>query len=186
MTEPLVNNGRRGFLTACAGLATTAFLSSKAIAAPLRSLGSERKLAFYNTHTGESLKTIYWAAGDYVPEGLAEINHVLRDFRTGEVKAIDPELLDQLAVLRGLTDATKATHIISGYRSPKTNAMLRSHSSGVAKKSLHQEGRAIDIRIPGVQLAHLRKAALSMKAGGVGYYPASDFVHIDTGRVRFW
>lgn len=186
MTQPLLNDGRRRFVTACAGLATTAFLTNNAIAAPLKALGAERKLAFYNTHTGESLKTVYWAAGDYVPEGLADINRVLRDFRTGEVKPIDRGLLDQLASLRGLTGATKATHIISGYRSPKTNNMLRGHSNGVAKKSLHQEGRAIDIRIPGVQLAHLRKAALSMKAGGVGYYPESDFVHVDTGRVRFW
>jgi uncharacterized protein YcbK (DUF882 family) len=178
--------GRRRFLTVGAGILGAAMLPKLAMASPSRIVG-ERKLSFYNTHTGESLKTVYWAEGDYVPEALRDLNKLLRDFRTGDVAEIDPGLFDLVGRVRGLTEAeTKPIHIISGYRSPKTNSMLRSHSNGVASKSLHQVGKAIDIRIPGVELDHLRKAALSIKGGGVGYYPASDFVHMDTGRVRFW
>ncbi len=146
----------------------------------------ERGLAFYHTHTGERLKTVYYAGGDYVPDALEEINHLLRDFRTGDVSPIDPQLLDILAEVRALTGSRAEFQIISGYRSPQTNAMLRSTSSGVAKKSLHMQGRAIDVRLTQFDTAKLRKAALSLRAGGVGYYPGSDFVHLDTGRVRSW
>lgn len=175
---------RRRFLTAGVGLIGAAMLPKAALAIPMK---GERKLSFYNTHTSETAKTVYWADGRYVPEGLREANKILRDWRTGDVTTMDPTLLDLLTHLRNVTDAdSKTIHIISGYRSPKTNNMLREHSSGVAKKSLHQLGKAIDIRIPGVELDHLRKAALSLKEGGVGYYPSQDFVHVDTGRVRFW
>lgn len=167
-----------------AGLFGAAMLPKAALAIPTK---GERKLSFYNTHTSESVKAVYWADGGYVPEGLREVNKILRDWRTDEVAPIDRELLDLLSHLRNVTDAeSKSIHIISGYRSPKTNNMLREHSNGVAKKSLHQLGKAIDIRIPGVDLGYLRKAALSLKEGGVGYYPSQDFVHVDTGRVRFW
>lgn len=175
---------RRRFLTAGAGLIGAAMLPKAALAIPMK---GERRLSFYNTHTSEKLSTVYWAEGQYVPEGLKDVNKILRDWRTGDVEAIDRNLLDLLSHLRGVTEAgNKPIHIISGYRSPHTNAALRSKSKGVATKSLHQLGKAIDIRIPGVELDYLRKAALGLKTGGVGYYPSQDFVHVDTGRVRFW
>lgn len=146
----------------------------------------ERSLAFYNTHTGEQLVSTYWVRGSYLDESLTEINRILRDHRTDEIKNIDTTLLDLLFGLRQELASEQPFHIISGYRSPDTNALLRAHSSGVAINSLHREGRAVDIRMPGRALNALRKVAVGMKAGGVGYYPKSDFVHIDVGRVRYW
>ncbi|WP_028487180.1 DUF882 domain-containing protein [Thiomicrorhabdus chilensis] len=145
-----------------------------------------RTLSFYNLHTGESLRTTYWEQGVYHPEALDEIRHVLRDFRTGETHDMDIALFDLLNDIRRKTESNKAFNIISGYRSPKTNAMLNNTTQGVAKKSLHMVGKAIDINLPGFELAHLRKVAMMQKRGGVGYYPASNFVHVDTGRVRHW
>jgi uncharacterized protein YcbK (DUF882 family) len=146
----------------------------------------ERALSFYNLHTSESLKTVYWQRGAYLPSSLADINRVLRDHRTGETHDIDPQLLDLLCDLRLRLDTRESLQIISGYRSPATNAMLHAKSDGVATRSLHLDGKAVDIRIPGRALSMLRKTALAMKAGGVGYYPSSDFVHVDIGRVRSW
>lgn len=146
----------------------------------------ERRLRFHNLHTGENLDLAYWVQGDYVPESLAEINHVLRDYRNDQVAAIDPQLLDLLTRVNLALGSSQPFQVISGYRSPATNQMLHEHSSGVAKHSLHMEGKAIDIRIPGVALADLRKTGLALQGGGVGYYPASDFVHLDVGRVRTW
>ena len=145
-----------------------------------------RQLAFVNTHTGDTFSDAYWENGAYVPDAMAAINNVMRDHRSGEVHAIDPRLLDQLHNLNALVEASAPFQIISGYRSPATNAALHEGSSGVATRSLHMDGRAIDIRIRGVDLPRLRDAALGMSAGGVGYYEASDFIHIDTGRVRRW
>lgn len=145
-----------------------------------------RLLSFMNTHTGDTFADAYWENGAYVPDAMAAINHVMRDHRSGETHDIDPRLLDQLHALRGLTESSAPYQIISGYRSPATNAMLHANSSGVASRSLHMDGRAIDIRVQGVALPRLRDAALSLQAGGVGYYAASDFVHVDTGRVRRW
>jgi uncharacterized protein YcbK (DUF882 family) len=177
-------SSRRRFLTAGAGLIGAAMLPKAALAIPMQ---GERRLSFYNTHTSEKVNTVYWADGSYVAEGLRDVNKILRDWRTGDVAPIDRNLLDLLSHLRGITDAgNKQIHIISGFRSAHTNSALAAKSNGVAKKSLHQLGQAIDIRIPGVDLGHLRKAALSLKEGGVGYYPSQDFVHVDTGRVRFW
>jgi uncharacterized protein YcbK (DUF882 family) len=132
------------------------------------------------------LNATYWADGSYQQQGLAEIYNLLRDFRTGVVNPIDTQLLDVLHNLALKLDANKPFHVISGYRSPKTNAMLAKNSSGVARHSLHMDGLAVDIRLPGRDLSSLHRAALSMKAGGVGYYPVSDFVHVDVGRVRQW
>lgn len=146
----------------------------------------ERALAFHNLHTGESLKTVYWADGAFVPESLHEIDNILRDHRTGDVARMDPALMDLLHTLRGKVDSHAPFQVISGYRSPKTNAQLHRKSNGVAKRSLHMQGRAIDVYLPDRDLKVLRKAALAMKAGGVGYYPKSGFLHVDTGRVRFW
>jgi len=143
-------------------------------------------LWLYNTHTGESVKAVYWAQGEYVPDALAEIDFVLRDFRSGDVKPIAPRLLDLAAELRRALGSNEPIHVISGYRSPATNAMLAAHSGGVATHSLHLLGEALDLRLPGRDLRDVRRAALALHAGGVGYYPRSDFVHIDIGRVRTW
>jgi uncharacterized protein YcbK (DUF882 family) len=150
------------------------------------SAGAARRLSFVHTHTGEQLTAAYAAGGRYLPEGLQRIHQVLRDFRTGEVFPIDPALLDLLHALAEKARTTSPFHVISGFRSPLTNAMLRSRSTGVAGRSLHMSGKAIDIRVPGVPLATLRDAAVALRLGGVGFYPDSEFVHVDTGRVRAW
>jgi uncharacterized protein YcbK (DUF882 family) len=170
-----------GTMAAVAGLLPRAvFGSTKNLS------GEEKSLALYNTHTGEKLKAIYWAEGNYVDGSLREINHILRDPRSNEVHEIDTRLLDILFAVRQEIEANQPFHIISGYRSTNTNAFLRAHSSGVAENSLHLVGKAIDIRVPGRALSNLRKAAMALKGGGVGYYPKSDFIHVDIGRVRYW
>ena len=153
-------------------------------AAPL--LPRVRRLSFENLHTGESWSDEYFADGRYEPQALAGIRHVLRDHRTGTSHDIDVRLLDLLVELRWTLDSSQRLEVISGYRSPQTNAMLHSESAGVAAGSLHMQGMAIDIRLPGRSLARLRDAALWLGQGGVGYYPRSDFVHVDVGRVRRW
>ncbi|HVN27830.1 MAG TPA: DUF882 domain-containing protein [Candidatus Binataceae bacterium] len=145
-----------------------------------------RSLSFYNLHTGESLKTTYFADGEYITGALAEVNHILRDWRENEVKPIDPALLDLLFGIHHRLETSQPFQIICGYRTPKTNAMLRFRSEGVAAHSLHLDGKAIDICIEGRSLANLRRAAISMFGGGVGYYPRTGFVHVDTGRIRYW
>jgi uncharacterized protein YcbK (DUF882 family) len=160
-------------------------------AVPLSSLAhavvsGERWLSFYNLHTGESLVTAYWADGRYIPSSAAEIDFILRDFRTGDQKRIDWRLLDLLYALRRTVESEEAFHVISGFRSPKTNQMLTQQSNSVAKKSLHMQGMAADVRLPGRALQDLNQAALSLKLGGVGHYPKSNFIHVDVGRVRFW
>ncbi len=159
--------------------------TSRAFASAL-SAEQVRQISVHNLHTDESLTAAYWEDGAYVPDALSAVNHVLRDFRTGDVHAIEPKLLDLLTVLKRQVGANAPFQIISGYRSPQTNAALHEKSSGVASNSLHMQGQAVDIRVPGVQLTHLRDAALAMQAGGVGFYPGSDFVHVDVGRVRHW
>lgn len=147
---------------------------------------AERNLSLSNLHTGENIKATYWAEGQYQASELKAINHVLRDHRTGDAYHMDNDLLNLLNTLHQKMDSKQAFQVISGYRSPKTNAALNKKSNGVAKKSLHMQGKAIDIRLPGCQLSDLRKAAINCQTGGVGYYPKSDFIHIDTGRVRRW
>lgn len=146
----------------------------------------ERRLGFDNLHTGESVELPYWIQGGYVPESLTEINRVLRDHRTGQIAEIDTALLDLLHRVNAALGGERRFEVISGYRSPTSNQMLASHSSGVAKRSLHMEGKAIDIRVPGIALSDLRRTGLLLQAGGVGYYPGSNFVHLDVGRVRAW
>jgi uncharacterized protein YcbK (DUF882 family) len=187
---------RRSFMkmSAFGALGVSSFsslLSASASAAPSVSASgfaalNERSLSFHHLHTGEKLTTVYWGQGDYVPESLSQVHHILRDFRTGDVHAIDPRLLDVLCEVHTMMDTTTPFEIISGYRSPKTNATLRSHSTGVAENSLHLKGMAADVRLSNRTVAALRDAALSLKAGGVGYYPESQFVHVDVGRVRRW
>ena len=152
-------------------------------------LASEaRELSFYHTHTGKRLNVVYWEDGRYVDNALDEINRFLSDFRTGDVTVMDRELLDLIYDVRDSLGGEGTYQIISAYRSPRTNEMLRtlSAASGVAKKSQHLLGKAIDVRLEGVPTAELRNAALRLQRGGVGYYEASDFVHMDTGRVRRW
>jgi uncharacterized protein YcbK (DUF882 family) len=179
---------RRSFL-GLGALATAAALVPGPAQAATSTTRRERTLSFFNTHTGERLRTAYCCDGVYQPDALTEINHILLDFRHNEVRPIDPALLDLLHELGGTLEMDQPFHIISGYRSPATNALLREQGgshTGVASKSLHMVGKAIDIRVPGVKLDHLRDAARSLKLGGVGYYPSSNFVHVDTGRVRYW
>jgi len=174
---------RAGFSVAIAGAA-----ASRVVAMPRDTRVDEiARLAFVNTHTGEKLDVVYREGQRYLTDAIAEIDRVLRDHRSGEVFPMDRALLDQLDRLSALLGTgTRPFHVISGYRSPTTNAKLAARSNGVATRSLHMSGRAIDIRMPGVPLATVHRAAMSMQAGGVGFYPRSDFVHLDTGRVRRW
>jgi uncharacterized protein YcbK (DUF882 family) len=178
--------GRRTLLSLGLGTAALGLISPlKGALAALPQTGS-RTLGFVSTHTDEKLLATYWRDGAYDHGALKDINYVLRDFRTGEVAAIDRNLLDLLVELHHRSGSRKAFQVISGYRSPQTNAMLAAASGGVAKHSLHMEARAIDIRLSDVALRELHQTAVGMKAGGVGYYAKSDFVHVDTGRVRYW
>lgn len=152
-------------------------------------IAAPRKASLHNLHTGEKISAVYYENGQYVPDALQAVNKVLRDFRTGEVHPMDRKLIDLLHFLSAKVETDKPYQIISGYRSPHTNKMLQAkggESSGVATHSLHMDGQAMDVRLDGIQLAHLRDAALGLKLGGVGFYPVSNFVHVDTGRVRRW
>ncbi len=188
LTSAIFRHGvsRRGFLAA--GLVTTAtcFLPYNVVAAVSKVFFDERALSFYNVHTGENMKAIYWNDRTYVPQALADINYILRDYRTGEVKEIDTDLLDLLFALHQKLESKSPFNIISGYRSLETNSLLSIMSKGVAKNSLHIQGKAIDIRLPGFDLKTLQRAAVDLRRGGVGYYPVSDFVHVDVGRIRYW
>ncbi|HLZ33925.1 MAG TPA: YcbK family protein [Nitrospira sp.] len=185
--EEAIAGSRRRFLTACAGTLAIAAggLARSAFAKPAAA-SAERSLSFYNLHTGERLSATYWENGKYILESISEINFLLRDFRSGEVKPIDPRLLDLLHQVTRRLETTNPIHLISGYRSPSTNAKLHANDSGVAPHSLHMDGMAADIRIPGRDLRQLLKAAMATRGGGVGYYPRSDFVHVDVGRIRHW
>lgn len=146
-----------------------------------------QRLRLYNTHTHERLDVVYRQGDSFVPSGIREIERHLRDHRTGDLHHFDPELFDLLVDLAEEVGRPGAEfHVISGYRSPRTNEMLRGRSNGVAKNSLHMKAQAIDVRLPGVDTAELRDAALALQRGGVGYYQRSDFIHVDTGRVRRW
>jgi uncharacterized protein YcbK (DUF882 family) len=145
-----------------------------------------RSLSFYNLHTDESLHTAYWADGVYLNDGVAQIEHLLRDFRTDTIHPINRRLLDLLSQLRQRLSTDAPIQVISGYRSPQTNAMLEHETDGVSANSLHMEGEAIDLRVPGRSLSIVHEVALDLQAGGVGYYPHSDFVHVDVGRIRNW
>ncbi len=147
---------------------------------------AEKSLSFYNIHTGESLKTVYWARGNYVSESLHDINCLMRDHRTNDIKLIDTRLLDLFYAISAKLKTRKYFHVISGYRSPSTNAFLFRYYKDVAKNSLHMYGKAVDIRLPGCDLSVLRQLAMSLRGGGVGYYPKSNFVHIDVGEVHYW
>ena len=173
--------GRRRFLKGAAAALLALPLGSAAARTPVR-----RSLSFVHTHTGERLAAVYFQDGQYQAGELERINRLLRDFRTGDVHPIDTGVLDILADLRVLADHGEPYEVISGYRSPQTNAALRRHATGVAEHSLHLQGRAIDVRLPGFPTDKLRALALGMGRGGVGFYPQTDFVHLDNGCVRCW
>lgn len=177
------------------GVTRRTFLGLSAVAMALpgtRALASAnplkhaRKLSFYHTHTSKKLSVVYHDGTKFEPEVLTEINRFMADFRTGDIHPIDTGLLDYLYLLQQQVGKQGQFEIISAFRSPKTNAMLRGNSKGVAKRSLHMQGKAIDIRLPGVDTKALQRAAINLKLGGVGYYRKSDFIHVDTGRVRYW
>lgn len=145
-----------------------------------------KTLALEHHHTGETLEITYYSQGRYIYGALDEVSYLLRDYHTNEVRQIDPALLDQLYDVKLLLGAYRPFHVVSGYRSPETNANLRRHTRGVARQSLHMEGKAIDIRLEGVSARTIRDAALSLQRGGVGFYPSENFVHLDTGDIRTW
>jgi uncharacterized protein YcbK (DUF882 family) len=182
--DSLSDHGRARRRLVFAGVGAGAVLMAPAAAFANRS--PARNLSFYHTHTGEELRVTYAVGDRHIPEALDQINRFLRDFRSGDAHQMDPQLLDILYHLQQSTGGKGPFEIISAYRSPQTNEMLRSSSNGVAQRSLHMEGRAMDIRLKGVETRRLRQAAMDLKAGGVGYYQSSDFIHVDTGRVRYW
>jgi uncharacterized protein YcbK (DUF882 family) len=184
--SPKAGLSRRNFIgfMLCAGISG---LSSKSVFAAIDELATrERSLSLYNPHTKDSFNGVYWRNGRYVSEALKNINHIMRDFRAHDIKQIDTHLLDLLSVIATKLKPEKPFHIISGYRSPETNAKLRKRGKGAAKNSYHIQGKAVDIRLPGYRTSVLRRTAHNLKGGGVGYYPHQRFVHIDVGPIRYW
>lgn len=161
---------------------------------PLMPAGSAQAAAHYapwrislrSAHTGDSFSGVYRVGDKYLPEAFERINYVLRDFRTGDVFPMDPRVLDIVTMVHDKAGQSAPLEVLSGYRSPRTNARLRNASTGVARNSYHMYGQAMDIRLPGYSTRRLRQIARGLKAGGVGYYPRSDFIHVDTGKVRSW
>jgi uncharacterized protein YcbK (DUF882 family) len=165
-------------------LATLGQTAASAVSSP-----HEYRLRFFHTHTGERLDVVYRRGDQYIPEALDELDHFLRDHRTGDVRHFDPRLFDLLYDLTGsLDDSGGEIDVICGYRTPRSNEFLRTRNphTGVAQHSLHMQAEAIDIRLRGIPTSELRDAALRLHRGGVGYYRRSDFVHVDVGRVRHW
>ncbi len=175
---------RRRFLEL--GLATAACGMAVPALAAVPNLKSVRALSFHNLHTDEKLQVTYWKDGNYDRAAWGQINHILRDHYSGETYPMNPRLMDLLYDLQRKVNNDKPVEIISGYRSPKTNRMLANASDGVAKRSYHMQGMAMDIRMNGTSLPKIHNAALAMNRGGVGYYPDSQFVHIDVGPIRRW
>ena len=164
-----------------------ASLSPNPVLAAIRDcMTPERSLSLYNPNTKEALDTTYWSNGNYVRKALADISHIMRDRRTGEIKRIDPRLLDVLHAIGMQLKTQEPFHIMSGYRSPQTNALLRKRGRAAAANSFHMQGKAVDICLPKCGLSSLRRVSSSLRSGGVGYYPRSGFVHVDVGPVRYW
>ena len=177
---------RRGLLGAFAATAVMAAPTYSNAAGFLRGGGDIRRLKMYSGRTGESIDTIYWIEGDYISEAMTEVNRFFRDWRNGQTHQIDTRTIDIVAATQNLLDNDQPYTLISGYRSPQTNAMLRANSSGVARNSLHLQGKASDLRMQGRSVNQMARAAASCNAGGVGSYSGSNFVHIDCGAVRSW
>lgn len=172
-----------GLVSLSALAAAPALASAPAV---LRGAGQFRKVSFVNNRTGEWLNTVYWTDGHYIPEALEALNHVLRDWREDEACRMDPRVIDILAATGRLLECNEPFEIVSGYRTPKTNAMLRGRSRGVAKNSYHIKGMAVDVALKSRTVAQISRAGLKLNAGGVGRYSRSDFVHLDCGPVRDW
>ncbi|ABN76525.1 MULTISPECIES: YcbK family protein [Cereibacter] len=184
LTNTLIT--RRGLLGAFAATAVVAAPTYANAFGFLRGAGDVRRIRMYSGRTGESMDTIYWIEGEYIPEALKEINHFMRDWRTNDVIRIDARTVDIMAASHRLMDVSEPYMLLSGYRCPKTNAMLRSRSSGVARNSLHLKGQAADLRLKSRSVGQMAKAAEACASGGVGRYSRSDFVHMDCGPVRHW
>ncbi|MEO5375392.1 MAG: DUF882 domain-containing protein [Alphaproteobacteria bacterium] len=177
---------RRAMFRFGGGLLLAAGLLAVSPAEAARRMKQERSLAFEHLHTGEKLRRVYWAEGRYIPQALRDIHYLLRDYRTDEVRPINLGLLDLLYDIHRTVGSSKPFEIVSAYRSPRTNRMLANASDGVARRSFHVQGMAADVRLADRDLRKLRRVAMRLDRGGVGYYPASDFVHVDVGPQRSW
>lgn len=187
MTDKLSTGfSRRGLLGVFAATIVVAAPTYSNAFGLLKGAGDIRRIRMYSGRTGESIDTIYWIEGDYIPEVLEEINYFMRDWRTGNRTRIDPRNIDIMAASHRLLDVSEPYMLLSGYRSAQTNAMLRSRSRGVARNSLHIKGQAADLRLKSRSVGQVAKAAASCNSGGVGKYSRSNFVHIDCGPVRHW
>ncbi|MCA3441522.1 MAG: DUF882 domain-containing protein [Rhodobacter sp.] len=187
MTDKLSTGfSRRGLLGVFAATMVVAAPTYSNAFGLLKGAGDIRRIRMYSGRTGESIDTIYWIEGDYIPEVLEEINYFMRDWRTGNRTRIDPRNIDIMAASHRLLDVSEPYMLLSGYRSARTNAMLRSRSRGVARNSLHIKGQAADLRLKSRSVGQVAKAAASCNSGGVGKYSRSNFVHIDCGPVRLW
>jgi uncharacterized protein YcbK (DUF882 family) len=177
---------RRKFigLMLCAGI--SGIFSKSALAAIEELTTTEKSLSLYSPHTKDSFNGIYWRNGKYVKDALKSINHIMRDFHSNDIKQIDTHLLDLLSAISIKLKSEAPFYVISGYRTPETNAQLRKRGKGAAKNSYHIQGKAVDIRLPGYKTSALRRTAYKLKGGGVGYYPHQRFVHIDVGPLRYW
>jgi uncharacterized protein YcbK (DUF882 family) len=184
----VASNGisRRGLIAAFAATMVTAAPTCSQAFGLLRGAGDVRRIRMYSGRTGESLDTIYWIEGDYIPEAVKEINYFMRDWRSDDVTKMDVRTIDIAAAAHRLMDTSEPYMLLSGYRTPATNAMLRSRSSGVARNSLHMKGQAADLRLSTRSVSQMYKAAIACEAGGVGRYSRSNFVHMDCGPVRAW
>lgn len=177
---------RRGLLGAFAATAITAAPTYSNAAGFLRGAGDIRSISMYSGRTGERLNTVYWIEGEYIPEAIREINLHMRDWRTGEAVQMDLRTIDIMTAARNLMDTDEPYLLLSGYRSPQTNQMLRSSNGGVAQNSLHMRGQAADLRLQSRSTVQMANAALACRAGGVGRYAGSNFVHMDCGPIRSW
>ncbi|MFQ6547870.1 YcbK family protein [Aestuariibius sp. 2305UL40-4] len=185
-TEGQVRLTRRGLLAAFGATAITAAPTYSQAAGFLRGAGDVRRIRMYSGRTGEHINMIYWIEGDYIADAVHEVNHFMRDWRTNTTIQIDLRTVDIMAAAHNLMDASEPYMLLSGYRSPQTNAMLRSRSSGVAKNSLHMKGQAADLRLDSRSVGQMARAAAACRGGGVGKYSGSNFVHMDCGPVRTW
>ena len=186
MSDSTLNFTRRGILRAFAATTVAAAPTFSSAAGFLRGSGDIRRIRMYSARTGERLDTIYWIEGEYIKEAVNEINSFMRDWRTNDIKTMDLRTVDIMAASHNLLDVSEPYMLLSGYRSPKTNAMLRARSRGVAKNSLHMKGQAADLRLANRSVNQMAKAAMACHAGGVGRYSGSNFVHMDCGPVRSW